>query len=103
MKRNLTERELLNIIIVHTSRTWERIRLQTIFEEMPKDNIESVEDILEIADEISKDDVLQRFLTSDENWDWETESGESFSDTYIEGLAEKVIKNNYILNLQISN
>ncbi len=101
--KKITEKELLDIIIVHTARTWERIRIKTKFEEMPLDNIRSVDAILEIADEIIKDSVLQKFLThSDDNWDWEVETcGISFSDSYIEYLAEKIIQKDYRINLVV--
>ena len=90
---------VFNISVVHTARTWERIRLEQPFEEMPLDNIESAEAIIEIAEEIQNDEVIQRFLKCKDydNWDWEEETdGYSFSDTYIEYLAEKIIKEKYL-------
>lgn len=94
----MTARALFNTILVHVSRTWERIRLEQEFEEMPSDNIGSVDDIVEIADEIFEDKVLQKFLrTKDKsNWDWSEETEEDFSDSYIEGLATKIIKDRYL-------
>ena len=90
---------VLNISIIHTARTWERIRLEQPFEEMPLDNIESTEAIIEIAEEIQNDAVIQKFIKCKDydSWDWEKETkGYSFSDTYIEYLAEKIITEEYI-------
>jgi hypothetical protein len=90
---------VFNISIVHTARTWERIRLERPFEEMPLDNIESAEAIIQIVDEIQNDAVIQRFIKCKDydNWDWEKETnGYGFSDTYIEHLAEEIIRNNYL-------
>lgn len=96
-KDMITKVGLFNIVLIHTARTWERMRLEQEDEEMPLDNIESTDAIVELADEIVQDKVLQDFLTTkDKNWDWEEKSGESCSDSYIEGLAEKLIKKNYL-------
>ena len=94
----ITKRELFNIVVVHTARTWERIRTEQPYEEMSCDNIESVDEILQIADEIMEDKVLKKFLRCKDkfNWDWEKESGEDFSDTYIESLAAALITNEYL-------
>lgn len=94
----ITKRELFNIVVVHTARTWERIRREQPYEEMPCDNIESVDEILQIADEIMEDKVLKKFLRCKDkyNWDWKKESGEDFSDTYIESLAAALITNEYL-------
>ena len=93
----ITEVYLFNTILVHVSRTWERIRLEQPHQEMPLDNIESVDEIVDIADRIIKDDVLQKFLSiDDEDWDWNEESGEGCSDSYIEGLAHKIITEKYL-------
>jgi hypothetical protein len=93
----ITKAGLFNIVLVHTARTWERIRLEQEFEEMPLDNIESTSAIVEIADKIIEDKILQELLvTNSEDWDWEEKTDTSFSDVYIEGLAEKIIKKNYL-------
>ena len=96
MKTRITKRELLNIIIIHVARTWERVRLTQPFEEMPQDNIESIESILEIADKISNDKVITKFMKSKDVDFWEKETKEGFSDWYIENLAEKIITKDYL-------
>ena len=90
---------IFNISVVHMARTWERIRLEQPFEEMPLDNIESAEAIIEIAEEIQNDEIIKRFIKCKDynNWDWEEETNDyGFSDTYIEHLAEKIIKEKYL-------
>jgi hypothetical protein len=91
------EREMFNIVLVHTARTWERIRIEQPYEEMPADNIGSVNEIIQIAEEIVKlDPVLVKFIGSaSDEWDWFEESGEDFSDTYIEKVAEQKIMNEF--------
>ena len=87
------------IILIHTARTWERIRMQQKNEEMPLDNIASAEEIIEIADTILDDKVIQKFIKCKDydNWDWYKETKEfHFSDTYIEHLAEVIIKEEYL-------
>ena len=92
--------EIHDTILVHVARTWERIRLEQPFKEMPQDNIESASvAIPEIAYEIYKDDVIQKLINYKKNdWDWEvmTKGETHFSDLYIEGRAEKIIYNEYI-------
>ena len=96
----LTENEMHNIILVHTSRTWERIRLKQEYQEMPQDNIQSAyESIPEIAFEILNTSVIQKFLKYNGNyWDWgkETKGYAFMSDCYIEQKAFEIIYNNYI-------
>ena len=96
----ITDEQMHNIILVHVARTWERIRLEQPFKEMPQDNIESASvAIPEIAYEIYKDDVIQKLINYKKNdWDWEvmTKGEAHFSDLYIEGRAEKIIYNEYI-------
>jgi len=96
----ITDEQMHNIILVHVARTWERIRLEQPFKEMPQDNIESASvAIPEIAYEIYKDDVIQKLINYKKNdWDWEvmTKGETHFSDLYIEGRAEKIIYNEYI-------
>lgn len=87
------------IILIHTARTWERIRMEQEHEEMPLDNIESAEEIIEIADTIFDDEVIQKFIKCKDydNWDWQKETKEfDFSDSYIEHLAEVIIKEEYL-------
>lgn len=83
---------VFNTILVHVSRTWERIRMAQPNEEMSADNIESVDFIVGVADEIFGSDVILRFIDSEDgNWDWNEETGEDFSDTFIESEAERII------------
>lgn len=93
----MNKKELFNIVLIHTARTWERIRLTQPHQEMNHDNIESIDCILEITDEILNDNVIQGFLKAknrDDYWEKNTDSG--FSDWHIESLAEKIIKKNYL-------
>jgi len=92
---------LHQIILVHVSRTWERIRLEQAHKEMPYDNIDSVDNIIEIADNIIEHKVMQKFLNTkiDDSvvgWDWDKESGVSYSDTFIENLATELIYSNIL-------
>ena len=97
----INEQYFFNIVLVHVSRTWERIRLEQEWAEMPYDNIESVDKIIEIADEIMSDSIIEKFLTSDlNNWDWGIETEEGCSDSYIEKLATELI---YSDILEITN
>jgi len=95
-----TETEMHNIILIHTARTWERIRLKQKHEEMPQDNIASAsEGIPEISFDILKTDIIQRFLNHKSNdWDWgkETKGCAYASDCYIEKKATEIIYKHYI-------
>jgi hypothetical protein len=95
-KANKVTSRLFNTILVHVARTWERIRLEQPYQEMPTDNIESVDEIIQIADEILKDKVLQKLLVIDSKyiWDWSSETDFGCSDVYIESLAHKIITDN---------
>lgn len=96
----ITEREMHNVILIHTARTWERIRLKQDFQEMPQDNIQSAyESIPEIAFDILNTDIIQRLLNYDGvefNWGKETKGYAYMSDCYIEQKAFEIIYNNYI-------
>jgi len=83
------DREIYNIILIHTTRTWERIRVKQPFQEMPYDNIDSTDCIQEIATRINDDDVIQEFLKNRKGDIWIDVGGAS--DTYIEHIAEKII------------
>ena len=100
LERTQEDEQMHDIILVHVARTWERIRLEQPFKEMPQDNIESASvAIPEIAYEIYKDDVIQKLINYKKNdWDWEvmTKGETHFSDLYIEGRAEEIIYNEYI-------
>lgn len=88
---NEYENIIHNTIVVHVARTWERLRLKQPHQEMPDDNIASVDTILEIAYSILKDKVIQDFVVNQSGDVWaETEQG--MSDVYIETLAEEHIK-----------
>ena len=84
----ITEQYLYHTILVHVSRTWERVRIQQENQEMPYDNIESVDYIVAIADFIMADKVIIKFYNADiDNWDWSKETEEGFLDIYVENLA----------------
>ena len=89
------DREIFNIILIHTARTWERIRVKQPHQEMPIDNIGSTECIEEIATTINDDDVVQEFLETSDGEVWAKVDGGS-SDSYIESMAEQIITKNYI-------
>lgn len=85
---------VFNVVLVHVARTWERIRLEQPYQEMPFDNIESVDEIVSIADSIMEDVVIKDFILNhnDPNWSWEERTGGiCFSDQYIELLAQTKI------------
>ena len=86
---------MFNTILVHVARTWERIRLEQEHEEMPQDNIESVDSIVAIADTILEDSVVKDFLRFQDGDVW-ANTDEGISDVYIENLAETIIKNDYL-------
>ncbi len=93
-------RYMFNYILVHVSRTWERIRVSEPHEEMPLDNIESVHAIESIATDIFNNDIIQGFLIAssegmrgDDYWDKNTGT---MSDCYIEEVAHKVITKEYL-------
>lgn len=88
------ERQIFNIILIHTSRTWERIRVQKFNGEMPIDNIASTEVIEEIAYDIFKLDIIQNFISIDDKNDyWSNNTEEGMSDIFIESKAESLITN----------
>jgi len=80
-------RQIYNIILIHTARTWERIRLKQPFQEMPHDNIASTDYIEEIASIIIHDELIQKFIKNKNGDIWRTTKGGA-SDSYIENLAE---------------
>ena len=96
----MTKNEMHSIILIHTARTWERIRLKQRFEEMPQDNIRSAyEAIQDIAYEILKTDIITDLISCKGNWDWsrKTKGYANFSDEFIEKKATDIIYNNYLL------
>jgi len=95
----ITKKEIHNIILIHTARTWERIRLKQRFEQMPQDNVRSAyEAIPEIAYEILKTDIITELISRKQNWDWgrKTKGYAYFSDEFIEKKATEIIYNNYL-------
>jgi hypothetical protein len=89
--------EIYNIILVHTARTWERIRLTQPYQEMPFDNIGSTDEIERIASVIYHNDIIQGFLTdvTQEGY-WVDNTDEGMSDAYIEGQAEQILLDEYL-------
>ena len=85
-------REIFNIVLVHTSREWERVRITQPHQEMPYDNIGSVDEIESIASRIYYNDVIQGFIKA-ENRDeyWIKNTSEGMSDSYIESEASRII------------
>ena len=88
------DRQIYNIILIHVSRTWERIRVKQPHEEMPCDNIESTEYIEEIASIIIDDSIIQEFLSTKDGNVW-SKTKEGMSDFYIETLAHNLIMEEY--------
>jgi hypothetical protein len=106
MKIKKKHRWMFNYILIHVARTWERMRLADPYEEMPQDNIESAESAIpDIAERIFFNHIIQGFLNASEevkdNY-WQ-EKTNTMSDWYIEGEAERIIKENYLNNLEIPN
>ena len=84
--------EIYNIVLIHTARTWERMRLTQTYQEMPFDNIASTDEIEEIASTIYDNDIIQGFLTDEIKDDyWINNTAEGMSDIYIEADAERII------------
>lgn len=91
---NTLERQIFNTILIHTARTWERVRVQKFDGEMPIDNIASTEVIEEIAFDIFKTDIIQNFISiEDKNDYWINNTEEGMSDLFIESKSESLITN----------
>tara|TARA_Y100000114_G_C11599906_1_gene249926 strand:+ start:317 stop:616 length:300 start_codon:yes stop_codon:yes gene_type:complete len=93
------ETMVFNDVLIHTARTWERIRLTREYQEMPYDNIESCDCIVAVAGEIFDSEIIQKFLKSSRNERrgfWGRETKEEFSDEYIENIAHDKICNDYL-------
>jgi hypothetical protein len=84
---------LLNILVVLVARTWERVRLSQPHEEMPKDNIESIGIIIEIASRIYNDPNIVSNATQ---WWYIYNESDTMSDCYVERQAVKIIESEYI-------
>ena len=101
MKIKKKDRWMFNTILIHVSRTWERVRITQPYEEMPQDNIESADDAIpNITEEIFFNDVIQGFLNASEEVKcdgyWEKNTKEGMSDCYIEELAKQIITREYL-------
>lgn len=95
MSKHIFDRQIYNVILVHVSRTWERIRLEQPNEEMPLDNIGSAYEMSAIADYVIRTEIVQEFLLNRDGSIWDT-YGDKFSDTYIERVSREYIKRNYL-------
>jgi phosphatidate phosphatase APP1 len=88
-----------NYVIVNVSRTWERIRVTTENQEMPLDNIESVDAIIDISDTIYNGSIIQGFVNGSEKGRedyWIKNTIEGMSDWFIEAEAERIIRQDYL-------
>jgi hypothetical protein len=95
MSKYIFDRQIYNIILVHVSRTWERVRLEQPNEEMPLDNIGSAYEMSAIADYVIRMEIVQEFLLNRDGSIWDT-YGDKFSDVYIERVSREYIQRNYI-------
>ena len=91
----LFDRSVYNIILIHTARTWERLRLTQEHEEMPLDNISSTEAIEEVSTEIINSVIIQEFLTHRDGSIWDR-SGYGCSDAYIDNPATKILVTEFL-------
>lgn len=91
----MTDRIMQTTILVHVARTWERVRLEMPNQEMPYDNIASVNEIAEIAKQIFDIPLIQEFLHEKDGSIWDRH-GDGCSDVYIERCAREIIKSEYL-------
>jgi hypothetical protein len=91
IKFKFMNRTIFNYVLVHVARTWERIRVTRPLQEMPLDNIASVEAIEQIATEIYNNDIVQGFLTTVDDDYWYNTT-DTMSDIYIEETAANLIE-----------
>ena len=95
-----TKKFIWNYILVNVSRTWERTRIKQKHQEMPLDNIGSVEAIIDISETIYDGSVIQGFINATEeeriNDYWIKNTIEGMSDIFIEAEAEKIINEEYL-------
>lgn len=90
-------REIYNIVLVHVARTWERTRVTRPYEEMPFDNIGSVEEIEHIASVIYHNDIIQGFINAEaKDGYWIDNVEDGMSDCYIENIAQAIIDSKYL-------
>ena len=89
-----------NYVLVNTARTWERIRLTRPHQEMPIDNIGSVDEIIKVAEAICQNPVIQGFVNATEevktNDYWLKNTKQGFSDSFIEEEADTIIREWYL-------
>jgi hypothetical protein len=88
-----------NYVLVNVSRTWERTRIEQKNQEMPLDNIESVDAIVEISDKIYNGSVIQGFINATEQGRedyWIKNTIEGMSDSFIEAEAERIIREDFL-------
>ena len=91
----LFDRSIFNIVLIHTARTWENVRIMRPNESMPLDNIESTEAIEEIATRIMDEDLIQEFLVERDGDIWD-KYGDGMSDNYIDRVATEIINKDYL-------
>ncbi len=93
------DREIYNIILVHVARTWERFRVVQNHQEMPLDNIQSAEELPNIAQKILENKVVQEFLINRDGSVWD-KFGDGCSDTFIERISREYIIANYFFTIK---
>ena len=93
------DREIYNIILVHVARTWERFRVVQNHQEMPLDNIQSAEELPNIAQKILENKVVQEFLINKDGSVWD-KFGDGCSDTFIERISREYIIANYFFTIK---
>ena len=62
---------------------------------MPLDNIESAQELQDVADFVLETDVVQEFLRNRDGDVWD-KFGDGCSDSYIERIATEYITENYL-------
>jgi len=91
----LFDRSIFNIILIHVARTWERMRLEQTFQEMPFDNIGSTDEIESVAHTIVNNEIIQEFLEKRNSEIWDR-FGDGASDAYIERITKEIIEKEYL-------
>lgn len=90
-----------NYVLVNVARTWERVRVTEENQEMPLDNIQSVDAIIDISDKIYNGSVIQGFIYANEigivNDYWVKHTEEGMSDSFIEAEAERIIREDFLI------
>ncbi len=94
-----TQKFMYDYILVNTARTWERLRVTMPYQEMPIDNIGSVDEIIKVAEHIFSLDIIQGFINATEDVKrdyWFKNTHQGFSDVLIEETAEQLISEWYL-------